>query len=419
MCNSYHKNIFALLFKINLNKLNIMKFSFSKVVYLLLLSITIVACSSDDDNTTNPPVNTILKADVISNYADIVFANYQKAMTDAQSLETAINTFVANPTDANFTAAKNAWLVARESYGPTEAYRFANGPIDNSESAPEGLLNSWPLDENYIDYVAGDTTSGIINNPTDFPAITKAVLLGENQPADGSEADVSIGYHAIEFLLWGQDNTDPSAQEAGLRPYTDFVDGGTAANQDRRREYLVVCADLITDHLQLLINDWQTGGAYRTTFLALNEDVALRNILTAIATLSKSELGGERMFVAYDNQDQEDEHSCFSDNTHRDIRLNLDGIADVYRGSFGSISGSSLEDLITQENATLGAEITATLAAAETAVNATAIPFDFAISDATERPNVLAAVNALQDLGDKFVEGGTALGLAISSDLPE
>ena len=388
-----------------------MKLPIKRFSMLSLFSIAMFSCSSDDDAVTT--TNTITKSAVIENYANIVYKSYQDAMDDAMDLETAISTFVTTPTDANFTAAKSAWKTARESYGPTEAFRFANGPIDDNDG-PEGLLNAWPLDENYVDYVDGDANSGIINDPTTFPTIDKTTLEGLNEV--GGEANISVGYHAIEFLLWGQDNTAPSAQQAGQRPYTDFVDGGTAANQDRRRQYLAVCADLLTDHLQLMLDEWKIGGAYRASFLALNENTALKNMLTAIATLSKSELGGERMFVAYDNQDQEDEHSCFSDNTHRDIRLNLEGIANVYKGSYGNIDGPSFEDLITQSNATLGAEVSAQLAAAETAVDATANPFDFAISDATERPKVLTAINALQDLGDKFVEGGTSLGLSITAE---
>ena len=389
-----------------------MKLNLINPIYVLVIMLVLSSCSNNDDGPTIPEV-TIEKSDVISNYANIVFASYQDAMLDAEHLETVINTFVSSPTEINFTAAKNAWLTARESYGPTEAYRFANGPIDDSDG-PEGMINAWPLDENYVDYVAGDANSGIINNTTEYPTIDKTTL--ENLNEVGGEANISIGYHAIEFLLWGQDNSTPSELKAGERPYTDFVDSGTASNQGRRRQYLTVCADLLTDHLQLMINEWQDGGTYRTTFLGLNEDAVLSNVITAIATLSKSELGGERMFVAYDNQDQEDEHSCFSDNTHRDIRLNLEGIANVYRGSYGSISGSSLEDLITEEDATLGAEVSAQLAATEVAVNDTATPFDFAITDTTERVKVLSAVNALQDLGDKFVEGGAAIGLSITTD---
>lgn len=388
-----------------------MKSKFTNVLYLPMFLLFLTACSDSDSPET--PNEKTSKTEVIENYAAIVFASYEVALADAQALETAINTFVTTPTEANFTAAKNSWLVARESYGPTEAYRFANGPIDDNDG-PEGMINAWPLDENYIDYVTGDANSGIINNLTAYPSIDKTTL--ENLNEVGGEANISIGFHAIEFLLWGQDNTAPSEKKAGQRAYTDFVDGGTAANQDRRRDYLAVCAALLTDHLQLMIDEWKIGGTYRTTFLSMNENTALNNILTAIATLSKSELGGERMFVAYDNQDQEDEHSCFSDNTHRDIRLNLEGISNVYRGTYGSINGSSLEDLITEADEALGAQVSAQLAAAETAVDATATPFDFAISDAAERPKVLAAVNALQDLGDKFVEGGVAIGLSITAN---
>ena len=390
-----------------------MNLKLSKLIYVFAF-IALQSCSNEE--TTPQITTTIEKSSVINNYASIVYASYSDAITDAENLKNSIDTFVADPTDVNFIAAKNTWLTARESYGKTEAFRFASGPIDDTDG-PEGLLNAWPLDENYVDYVVGDTNSGIINNSTDYPTIDKTTLEGLNEV--GSETNISVGYHAIEFLLWGQDTTTPSEKLTGQRPFTDFVDGGTAANQSRRRDYLASCAGLLIDHLQLMINEWKVDGAYRTTFLSLNEDTAIKNILTALATLSKSELGGERIFVAYDNQDQEDEHSCFSDNTHRDIRLNLAGIANVYRGSYGNVSGDSLEDLITETNPILGAEISAQLVVAETSVEATATPFDFAISDVIERPLVLASVNALQDLGDKFVEGGNAIGISISSELPD
>lgn len=395
-----------------------MKKQTMKYYFIFAFVVLLSACSGDDNNPVidNIDTNKIEKSAVIDTYANLVFKNYQDAFDEATALQTAINIFVGTPSQANFDAAKTAWKSAREPYGQTEAFRFASGPIDDSDG-PEGLLNAWPLDENYVDYVEGAEMSGIINDPTTFPTIDKSTLEGLNEV--GGESNISVGYHAIEFLLWGQDNSSPSEQMSGQRPFTDFVDGGTAANQDRRRDYLKVTAELLLDHLQLLLDEWKEGGSYRPTFLALAEDTALKNMLTGISTLAKSELAGERVFVAYDNQDQEDEHSCFSDNTHRDLRLNLAGIANVFRGSYSSVNGASLEDLITDADATLGAEITAELKAAEDAVNATATPFDFAISDAAERPKVLAAVNALRSLGDKFVEGGAALGITVSSDLPE
>ncbi len=386
-----------------------------KNFFLLLLSLAFIAsCSSDDDAGTE----NIETVDVLEQYSDLVLDAYQAAYNDAVAMQTAIDNFVADPTAANMQLAKNAWLTARESYGPTEAFRFANGPIDviGTEEGPEGLLNSWPLDEAYIDYVEGAANAGIINDPAGFPDLSKDFLASIN--GDGGEENVSVGYHAIEFLLWGQDLDAPSALTAGDRPFTDFVDGGTAANQDRRREYLKNCASLLLDHLQILLDQWQAGGPYRSTFLAADEKENLSHILTAIATLSKSELAGERVFTAYDNRDQEDEHSCFSDNTHRDLRLNFDGIRLVYLGINGSKIGPSLHDLVAQEDAALADEIVAQMDKAQMDVYGTAIPFDFAISDDSARPQVLQAVNSLRDLGDKFVEAGTALGVTVSTDIP-
>lgn len=374
------------------------------------IGLLFVGCSSDDDAPAEVIVDeTIDRSTVLSNYADLVLANYQAAMVDAEALKVVIDVFVATPTEDNFNATKEAWLTSRESYGPSEAFRFANGPIDTGDTEDiEGYLNSWPLDEAYIDYVEGDLNAGIINDTNNFPTLTKELLTGEN--GNGGEENVAIGYHAIEFLLWGQDLTAPSENLAGQRTYTDFVDGGTAENQDRRRVYLAIVADLLTDHLQVVIDEWT--GAYKTTFLALDEEVALDNIISSIAELSRSELAIERIAVALQNQDQEDEHSCFSDNTHRDIRLNLDGVVNVYTGSYGSVNGNSLQDLITEADADLAVELNTLLATAETEVDATLDPFDLAIVDgesSVEGAKVQTAVQALVAFGDKLLEAKVAL----------
>lgn len=396
------------------------------LLILAAISIFAISCSDDTNGEENTENYTTEKTAIVANYAEIVAQNYNDAYSDAAALQTSIATFTATPTDANFTLAKEAWLAARESYGTTEAFRFASGPIDDADG-PEGLLNAWPLDEQYIDYVeGGDVNGGIINDLTTYPTISKSILEGLNEA--GGEKNISIGYHAIEFLLWGQDLTDPSEKKAGLRSYTDYVVSSnfalskssiavsTIANQARRAEYINICAELLLDHLQLMVDEWKTGGAYRTTFLALDKDVAIQNMMTGISVLSKSELAGERMYVAYDNQDQEDEHSCFSDNTHRDIRLNYEGIKNVYLGEYGTISGASIDDLLSTINSDLADEIRLEISNTTSDVEATATPFDFAITDATERPAVLTSVGSLRTLGDKFVEAAAALGLTVSAE---
>ncbi|MEM8887204.1 MAG: imelysin family protein [Bacteroidota bacterium] len=358
---------------------------------------------------------TVKKSDVVVDFADLVFDSYQAAHQDAIELNTALKTFTENPDETSFEAAKNAWKAARESYGVTETFRFQDGPIDliEGESGPEARLNAWPLDEGYVDYVEGAPLSGIVNDTT--MVLNKNNLIEANE-REGEE-NVSIGYHAIEFLLWGQDLSNPMQKEAGNRPYTDFVDGGTAANQARRRSYLNICADLLIEDLQILLDQWEAKGPYRQEFLALDPDLALGKILTGMATLAKAELAGERMFVAYDNQDQEDEHSCFSDNTHRDTRLNLLGIKHAF--FVDGPEKTSIHKLIQSEDPSLAKDMSTAFSSAEEAVDATAIPFDFAITDADERKKILIAVNKLRALGDKLVEAGNALGVNVGTELPE
>jgi putative iron-regulated protein len=375
--------------------------------------IGLLSCDQDDPKNDDIKVPTVTKKEVILNYANIAYANYKKAYDDAVVLETAINTFVETPTAANFQTAKDKWLLSRESYGTTEGFRFADGPIDDA-NGPEGLINAWPLDENYIDYVDGAQGSGIINDATN-PDITKDFLSGANE--NGGEKNISTGYHAIEFLLWGQDLTAPSENKAGLRPFTDYVSGGTAANQERRGLYLKVCADLLTDNLDYLVNQWKEGGVYRTKFLALDENVAIKNIYAGITTLGGAELPTERMEVALSNQDQEDEHSCFSDNTHRDIILNLQSIVNIYNGNYGTVRGASLKDLVAQTDGKAYNETLSSQNDAVAKVNAILKPFDLAISGgatSTEGAKVKEAATQLKVYTANLIAGAQKIGIIVN-----
>ncbi|WP_306640769.1 imelysin family protein [Sanyastnella coralliicola] len=346
-------------------------------------------------------------------YAEIVFASYQDAQEAAKALQASINDFVAAPDEDKFEACKQAWLAAREPYGQTEAYRFSNGPIDNEEG-PEGYLNAWPLDEGYIDYVEGAPNSGIIHDLEIYPSLEKSLLQQLNE--QGGEENVAIGYHAIEFLLWGQDDPETSTLKAGDRPHTDYV---SAPNAERRAEYLVLCADLLVEHLGDMVDTWNPeGGEYYQEFMAMDVNLALQQIITGIATLSKSELAGERIFVALDNQNQEDEHSCFSDNTHRDIYLNAQGIANVFQGSYTRPNGDRIEgvgfiDLLAKVDSSLTVEAHEITAAALQNSQQIPVPFDHSLTLETTGGDgpIMKAILSLQKQGDLFIEVRNALRL--------
>jgi putative iron-regulated protein len=368
------------------------------------LVMTLFSCKKDDEPSLND-----LNKEAIQNYANIVLANYEDAYTTAITLKQKIDAFVANPTSVGFEECKTAWKAARLPYGQTEAFRFYGGPIDG-DNGLEGYLNAWPLDENFIDYVEGNATAGIINNPTDYPNITKQVIFDLNESI--SETSIFTGYHAIEFLLWGQDF---NANSAGTRPYTDYLtSGGTAQNQARRKTYLQVVTDLLVEHLAEVRDAWKVGSAYRESFVNnADTDVILGNIFTGIGELCKGELAGERMFVAVDEQDQENEHSCFSDNTINDIKMNFLGIKNVYLGTYlrtdgTTITGRSFAEIAQKINKIKADAATDALNNAEAKINLIPTPFDQAILNNSQK--ILDAVDALRPCSDKLVDAGTAIG---------
>lgn len=395
----------------------------------LVLSISsISACSNPGTmNTTNNGTNNtqvkVTKAGVIENYSNIVLASYQDSLQGVKNLQSEIIKFVNSPTKEGLEAAKAAWLKSRTPYAQTEGYRFYNGPIDK-ETGPELRINSWPLDEVFIDYVEGNKTSGIINDLATYPTIDKNMLKETNQK--GGDKNISTGFHAIEFLLWGQDLTEGSG--AGQREYTDYLTNGqgTNANQDRRGKYLLASADLLVEDMQSLVDDWQDNkaGNYRDELNKLNPDEALTKILIGAGTLSASELSNQRMATPLDVGEREEEHSCFSDSTQSDIVHNTKSIENIILGTYTKtdgtkITGASVYNLINDVKPELAAKIKTQLEASDKLINQIQNPFDQEIRPDNKEGNtrVKSAIDALQTQGITIVEIGSALGLTINTKL--
>jgi putative iron-regulated protein len=354
-----------------------------------------------------------MRSEVVANYAALVHEAYSMSLDSATEMDAAIDAFVADPTDQTLEAARAAWLAARDDYGPTEAFRFYGGPIDADETGVEGLVNAWPLDEAYIDYVEGAADSGVINLPDEYPTIDAELITSLNEK--GGETNISTGWHAIEFLLWGQ---DLSADGPGARPADDF---SSAANADRRATYLTVASDLLLEHLTYLVDAWapDVEDNYRAEFTALPADEALSMILTGIGELSRGELAGERLTVAYEEHSQEDEHSCFSDNTTADVVGNASGIEMVYLGQWGSAAGPGIDDLVMEVDPELadrlGEEIRTSVSLAE----AIPAPFDQSLApgvpdDDPGRVAISDTIEALTIQADTLVAAATALGLELN-----
>ncbi len=317
---------------------------------------------------------------VVEQYANIAEAGYGDALATATALNGAIDALLAAPSDATLAAARQAWLAARNPYQQTEVFRFGNAIVDDWE----GRVNAWPLDEGLIDYVDASYgtesdentlyTANVIGNPSitingrpvDASAITPEFISQTLQEAGGIEANVASGYHAIEFLLWGQDLNGAGAG-AGNRPATDFsLENCSNGNCDRRRAYLQAATQLLVVDLQEMAANWKAGGAARKAVQDAGAAGGLTAMLTGMGSLSYGELAGERMKLGLLLGDPEEEHDCFSDNTYNSHLHDAIGIRNVYLGTYSrvdgsTVSGPSLLDLVAAKDAAVAAELKADL----------------------------------------------------------
>ena len=328
-------------------------------------------------------------------YAKIVYLNYKDAFDQAVKLQTSIKNFMNSPDENSFSYVKNQWLKARFIYGQTEAFRFFGGPIDSfdektGQEGPEGKLNAWPVNEAYIDYVRGKPNSGIVNSDI---ALDKKTLQEIN--GQGNEANVAIGYHAIEFLLWGQDFYQDSA---GRRPVTDYAN--TPTNK-RRRQYLSKIVELLVEDLQSLVIQWdkQNSDNFYHRFMEWDEEKFITNILTSLATLSGFELASERMATALLSGEQEDEHSCFSDNTHNDFIANQLGIMNVYHARYGNEEWFGLVDYFASRSIRFNAKIVGQLNDVMTQLKNLPLPIDNILSS----PVNSVEYHSLKDVSDSLL----------------
>lgn len=406
-----------------------------------------VGCTSTPWSAqTSAPVT---KQQVVEHYADLAHAIYEDSLITAKALDEATDRLIANPTEANLAAAKQAWLAARVPYQQSEAFRFGNTIVDDWE----GQLNAWPLDEGLIDYVeAADyqyelgnagatadiiasTSINIGGETVDVSTLTPELLANLNE-IGGSEANVATGYHAVEFLLWGQDLNGFEAGN-GQRPASDYItgDGCTNGHCDRRAQYLDAVTDLLISDLQWMVDQWAEGKSdnYRAQLTGGSADEAIQKMLFGMGSLSLGELAGERMKVALEANSYEDEHDCFSDNTHNSHYYDGMGIRNVYTGSYSRVDGSevsgpSLSDLVRQSNpeldATLNAQLDASMKAlgimkAKAEAKSSPMPFDMMIApgNAEGEAVINSAILALVAQTGSIEQAARELGIeALSPD---
>jgi putative iron-regulated protein len=337
----------------------------------------------------------------VATYGALAYESYAAAHAEAVKLQGAIAALLASPTAETLAAARFAWLNARPAYMQTDVFRFYGGPIEGAERR----INGWPLNESVIDYVDGNPGSGIVNS-TALPLTLDTIVLMQQA------FDVTTGWHAIEFLLWGQ---DLSATGPGARPHTDYVAG--QGNNDRRRDYLRIVTDLLVNDLGNMVAVWAPGrDNYRSSLAALDQRNVIGRAFHGMAVLAGYELATKRIGVALDNRDGDDEQSRFSDNTLADHINNVRGIRNVYFGSARGADSAGFDALLAGRDPAINNRVIAALNRADHALAALDAPYDRTIASppgSPPRAEAEEAVNALNNLADALVAAGNRLGVLV------
>ncbi len=361
--------------------------------------------ASEPRGALAPPADPL--AAVLRDHALGAFAAYADVVDSLESLERAVAAFLARPSRGSLEAARAAWIAAREPYSRSEALRFSGGPIDGPDplgrsGAPEGRINAWPVDEAFLDYVHSRPHAGLVADRS--VPLDEASLVGRH--AREETAQVTLGYHAIEFLLWGQDR---SATGPGARPYTDYLPGDPV--RERRRACLALLVNLLLRELRGVRDAWDPAhGAHARAFLAGDPLAALGRALTGPATLAAFELASERLGVPLSSGEQEDEESCFSDNSHRDLLANVEGIARVLEGHGGR------RGLLAALGAAHATEVRQRLAAVRGLAARVSAPFDAVITSPEWDPRrrvVSALIGELLTLAGAIQRAGEAAGARV------
>ena len=253
---------------------------FRLVLAVPLLAVTVFsACGSENEplDQPSPPaiavnnpriasVDLILIEpihDVLRAYLQQIETDYDAVADNLDSLRSEILAFLEEPSTTSMNNVRSAWLLSHSAYELTTLHRYFAVLILNEAEilslfSLQYRMNHWPILPGYIDYVAGFTDTGIVQD------ITVALNIPTLQEQHGifGLSEVSLGFHVIEFLLWGENPDQITPRSAAdYRPVTRLTPAQAESgleldllSNNRRRQLLLL-------NTQSLIDDFYTSQA--------------------------------------------------------------------------------------------------------------------------------------------------------------
>ena len=212
------------------------------------------------------PTNDAIKAFIVQ-----ANSNANASINTAIALQQASENFLKNPNNTTLKALKSSWQISHQQYLRTIIYQSVSKNYRRSRFQ----IDAWPIEAGYLDYLKEYPNTGIVN---DLTLVISEEAITE-QHGFSSEFDVCKGFHAIEFLIWGE---GPDPNSVGNRSAKDFLPMTSLTQQqqenqlqlkdlanNRRRELLRLLVNLLIKDLSELEANWQSSGSYSQQLVSL------------------------------------------------------------------------------------------------------------------------------------------------------
>lgn len=274
--------------------------------------------------------------DVIATTAFIAFtpalayAQLSDATQAAKALNDAIQTLLTTPNEKTLEAARLQWQATYSTYLKSVVFSYL--PIKSPKEWRKQhityrdlvfLIDPWPIEGGYVDYVEQHPFSGIVNDLT--LEINADTVFNQHGLSDPSSA--SLGFQVLAFLLWGEqgqrqasdfDNHTNTAAVVGDDTQKTQPAVVSVQNNPRRRALIKHVSDRLHHDLNHLKQRWQTSGHYAQALVIMPPMQALSGAFIAAERLLQRELLQRRFAIA---------SSPFSRSERADRTAVLDGLA--------------------------------------------------------------------------------------------
>jgi putative iron-regulated protein len=362
---------------------------------LCLVTTCLTGCDlfSNAPKAVDPIQNETMKlnTDILLSSANLfAYTQMSEALSHAQALDAVLASFLHHPNPLSLEETQNAWIKTYQSYLKVSFFhlvpRFEKPSYHEHNDTYHVIqeeLDSWPIEAGYIDYLPLYPLSGIVNDQT--LQITEKSILLQHGFSDARYA--SIGFHPMEFLLFGQNqsrsakdfvpqdnsvetielDTSPAKpdhsinNEVARNDVNDMLKSKNASplisepqNHNRRREYIRLLSALNVQRLQKLTDRWEPAhGYYAKQWRQPQSLQNLQRVYQAAIDTIQTEVLVEHISMMINSPMPEDLRSPFSGQDIRNIEAIMNGIDLLFS------SENSFIDAIKLRNADIADKITA------------------------------------------------------------